>query len=416
MPEPQTPQAPPKRWTPCDCGGETDLDVYEHRSATCAAGCARAKQCPDNCHCKEERQDAKNLDQLVAFLTVRNLRLSDGAWVDGRITSRALRALEVVEAWGEDGESAKKGFDGLIEELVDGGLVVCTAKAAQRKPGKFVTLFSVFTQKHNAVFYSHVKPEILALCERGTPITLAEYKELRGNSHDWALIHRNLDDEALLYQARRTAENCALSLAKVSRWDVPTTYDDAMAMIFVPQLLQRFEALLKDQEHLLAALAMLPCSDSLYDGDECRVCNARGGVEPLKHTDTCAWQRAQEHMPCACGHRLLNHPRLVDHGKFHEPCSVEGCGCKQFKLAPDAPPQVQVIHDPGCVSPENHDGECPVARVRPEMQIRAAVTGRAGVAVVPSFDRTTVQVSTTPDGDVANTLAEVRKALDKEIP
>lgn len=87
----------------------------------------------------------------------------------------------------------------------------------------------------------HVRPEIQALATRRTPVTLEEWRELRVNSYEQELLYPQLDDEAFLYALDNVLLNC--SLKSVRRPCV--VYDEALQVIFVPELRQRFATLLK---------------------------------------------------------------------------------------------------------------------------------------------------------------------------
>ncbi len=92
----------------------------------------------------------------------------------------------------------------------------------------------------------NIKPETQALCDRGN-ITLAEYKEFRGNSWEHDLVHKNLDLEALVHATKHNLDNCKFSNHKN---DPCTTYEDALVNILAPELVRRCEELLKFQDEL----------------------------------------------------------------------------------------------------------------------------------------------------------------------
>ena len=90
---------------------------------------------------------------------------------------------------------------------------------------------------------SHVREEIQLLTKRGSPITLKEWSELRLNSWEQEELYPHLDDEAFLHAIRNTVNNCA-----APKYPRPyAVYDDALRGLFIPQLLDRFEKLLKAQ-------------------------------------------------------------------------------------------------------------------------------------------------------------------------
>lgn len=79
-----------------------------------------------------------------------------------------------------------------------------------------------------------IRPEIRALCERGN-ITLEEYKNLTGNSWEWAAIHRALNHEAFIHAAEHSINNCFFDKTIPYR-----SYNESVMGFFAPELLARF--------------------------------------------------------------------------------------------------------------------------------------------------------------------------------
>lgn len=84
-------------------------------------------------------------------------------------------------------------------------------------------------------WWSHISPEIKALVERPTRIGWAEYQSLRMNSWEREEVHKRLDDEALANVAAYCLSNCQ----RQDRKRPCQTYDDAMAVLLVPLLIER---------------------------------------------------------------------------------------------------------------------------------------------------------------------------------
>jgi len=78
-----------------------------------------------------------------------------------------------------------------------------------------------------------INPEFQRLIERGN-VTLAEYKELRGNTRDWEAIVPAIDDEALAH----VVEHCAKNMSPAPR----VTYDGAMQAVYIPEVIKRLRA------------------------------------------------------------------------------------------------------------------------------------------------------------------------------
>lgn len=82
----------------------------------------------------------------------------------------------------------------------------------------------------------HVREEIQKLCNRGN-ITLAEYKELRGNSYEWSLVCKHLSTEALIYATEHALKNCRVVP------EPPVVYEEMVVGVLAPELLKRVKKL-----------------------------------------------------------------------------------------------------------------------------------------------------------------------------
>ena len=81
---------------------------------------------------------------------------------------------------------------------------------------------------------SKIGQDIQAMLDRPRQITLAEFNELRMNSWEYEAVLLRLDDEALALAANNTLNNC-----RVNRQRPCTVYNDALAVVIVPELLRR---------------------------------------------------------------------------------------------------------------------------------------------------------------------------------
>jgi hypothetical protein len=81
-----------------------------------------------------------------------------------------------------------------------------------------------------------IKPEFAALIARGN-VTLAEVKELRGNSADWRALVPALDNEAFIHTFEHCIDNCG-----VSRLGREGTYDYALQHVYAPEAARRLRA------------------------------------------------------------------------------------------------------------------------------------------------------------------------------
>lgn len=84
---------------------------------------------------------------------------------------------------------------------------------------------------------AHIRPEFRTLAERGN-VTIAEAKELRGNSWEWELLVPAYDTQAFLEQLQHTLDNCFHDRRRPC-----VSYPDALAELYVPELVRRYKAI-----------------------------------------------------------------------------------------------------------------------------------------------------------------------------
>jgi len=83
---------------------------------------------------------------------------------------------------------------------------------------------------------AHVREEYQQLALRGTPITLAEWKDMRMNSWERDFLIPYLDDEALCWTVQHNLSNCS-----VRRANPCSTYEDALVNLLAPELMKRLQ-------------------------------------------------------------------------------------------------------------------------------------------------------------------------------
>lgn len=81
----------------------------------------------------------------------------------------------------------------------------------------------------------HIRPEIAALINRGN-VTYAEYAVLRMNTYERNAMLPALDDRCLVNLTEGHLRQCSQN----KRY-VPTTYDEVVISLIVPELLKRLE-------------------------------------------------------------------------------------------------------------------------------------------------------------------------------
>lgn len=82
---------------------------------------------------------------------------------------------------------------------------------------------------------SHIRQEVKDLVKRGN-ITLVEYLNFKGNSWEQEAIVPALDEEAFSHYTKYTLYNCS-----PKKGNPASTYDDAVVLVLVPELLRRLE-------------------------------------------------------------------------------------------------------------------------------------------------------------------------------
>lgn len=84
----------------------------------------------------------------------------------------------------------------------------------------------------------HVRPEIQSLTTRGN-VTLTEVAALRCNSWEWEHLYPAMTDEAFAESVQHSLNNCARGPSPCR------SYDEAVVNVFAPELLRRFQAMVK---------------------------------------------------------------------------------------------------------------------------------------------------------------------------
>lgn len=102
-------------------------------------------------------------------------------------------------------------------------------------------------EKHKKEFLSHIKPEIQARRELGTPITWTEWSELRMNSYERQWIIHLIDNETLLRTCLHYLSNSQYGHDPITKdsysLHCPSTYDAAIQQILMPILIERLSKL-----------------------------------------------------------------------------------------------------------------------------------------------------------------------------
>ncbi len=105
------------------------------------------------------------------------------------------------------------------------------------------TILDQITTEQRFEFMRHVRPEIVARRELGTPVTWAEWQAMQGNSYEWQHLTPLLDDDALLRHVQHCLDNSQHG-EPLSEFGRPcVTYDEMLERCLVPMLMARLAKL-----------------------------------------------------------------------------------------------------------------------------------------------------------------------------
>lgn len=106
------------------------------------------------------------------------------------------------------------------------------------------SIFDQFTTEQRFEFMRHVRPEVAARRELGTPLTAAEWQAFEGNSYEWQHLTPLLDDDALLRHTQHCLDNSQHGGSPLSEFGRPcVTYDEVLERSLVPMLMARLAKL-----------------------------------------------------------------------------------------------------------------------------------------------------------------------------
>lgn len=103
-----------------------------------------------------------------------------------------------------------------------------------------MSIFDQHTAEQRFEFMRHVRPEVAARRELGTPVTWAEWQAMHGNSYEWQHLTPLLDDEALLRHTQHCLDNSQFGGAPLTEFGRPcSTYDEVLERSLLPLLMRR---------------------------------------------------------------------------------------------------------------------------------------------------------------------------------
>jgi hypothetical protein len=112
--------------------------------------------------------------------------------------------------------------------------------------------FKNLNETYRAEFLAHVRPEMLALSERKENVTWQEYEDLRANSYERKLLHRNLDADALC----RLWAHCDEQIRTLGEYEIPHGYGDMISRELAPLLAKRLREVTEEREGEVAHYKM----------------------------------------------------------------------------------------------------------------------------------------------------------------
>lgn len=94
-------------------------------------------------------------------------------------------------------------------------------------------------EKRREQFMEHVSPKVKERLENPEEITLAEWKEFRGNSYERKLLHKKLSNEAFIYLLEYCMGQAGYS--EYGQFELSKCYNDAVTNELVPEMIKRFK-------------------------------------------------------------------------------------------------------------------------------------------------------------------------------
>lgn len=89
-------------------------------------------------------------------------------------------------------------------------------------------------------FWSHIKPEIKEMNDKGETITHEQFKDMRLNSYERQLIEPLLDDDAFI----KVVDNALLQEGNIElrKYEIPSSYREAVLRLYTWELMRRLHA------------------------------------------------------------------------------------------------------------------------------------------------------------------------------
>jgi hypothetical protein len=103
-----------------------------------------------------------------------------------------------------------------------------------------------YVERRKKEFFQYISPEILERFESGEEIDVEEFSEMWINSYERKLLFPLFSDKLLLKQLKYSMNQAGYR--KLYKYDVPKHYNDAIENMFLPELIERFEKLMEENE------------------------------------------------------------------------------------------------------------------------------------------------------------------------
>jgi hypothetical protein len=102
-------------------------------------------------------------------------------------------------------------------------------------------------KKSKEEFLSYVQDKTFERIEKGTPITLEEYKGMRMNSYDRRMLQPLFDDETLIHVTKYALD--IEGNTKFRDMQIPAHYTESVLRVHVWELLERFEKMISEKRN-----------------------------------------------------------------------------------------------------------------------------------------------------------------------
>ena len=119
-------------------------------------------------------------------------------------------------------------------------------KFIERVQIKMGNFFEEYRNRRKHEFFKYVSPNIRDRFESGNEMDVEEYYALVANSYERRLLFPLFSDRLLVKQLKYAMDQA--SYTKLPEFSIPKHYNHAIERLYLPELIERFENLLKEKK------------------------------------------------------------------------------------------------------------------------------------------------------------------------